>query len=314
MGDIYVRIYKIKNGHIEKCTLIEKIAENEKIWAIMEPTEIYQYVDILGINKQTIEECNKNIDMPKLDVYDEYNFGLLHVIDKNIRKKEVSKINFYISKEYLIFVANESIDIIQEVEKNILDNTEQQFSIDKILYMLMDRLTHNDMLMLEAMEEEIEKAEELVIKGAQQNYTKIIIDLRKQLLFLRKHYEPLCDVVEELEQNSNNILAKHSLPYFRILTKRINRLDMRVTTLRDYVTQIREAYDAQIDIRLNKIMKIFTVITAIFLPLTLIVGWYGMNFQNMPELTWQYVYVYVIILSIIVFIISIMFFKRKNFF
>jgi magnesium transporter len=82
--------------------------------------------------------------------------------------------------------------------------------------------------------------------------------------------------------------------------------------LRDYTSQVREAYQAKLDYDLNSIIKVFTVVTTIFLPLTLIVGWYGMNFTTMPELTWKYGYVYTIILSIVVVIICIIYFKKKK--
>ena len=83
--------------------------------------------------------------------------------------------------------------------------------------------------------------------------------------------------------------------------------------LREYSLQISEAYQTQIDIRQNIVMKVLTVVTAIFLPLSLIAGWYGMNFQYMPELHWHYGYLYVFILSIIVVIGCLWIFKKKKF-
>ena len=88
---------------------------------------------------------------------------------------------------------------------------------------------------------------------------------------------------------------KRSLRAFRILAGKADRLYHNVLGLRDYVTQIREAYQAEVDINLNTTMKIFTVITAIFLPLTLVAGWYGMNF-NMPE--YQSPYGYPIVIAV----------------
>lgn len=85
-------------------------------------------------------------------------------------------------------------------------------------------------------------------------------------------------------------------------------------TLRESAEQAREAYQAQIDIEQNNVMKIFTVLTAIFLPLTLLVGWYGMNFQYMPELGWKYGYVYVIGLSVVTCVICFVLFKKKKWF
>jgi magnesium transporter len=83
--------------------------------------------------------------------------------------------------------------------------------------------------------------------------------------------------------------------------------------LRDYVTQVREAYQAQVDISLNHIMKLFTVITAVFLPLTLIAGWYGMNFKHMPELNWVYGYPFAFALSAAVVAVSLIYFRKHRY-
>ena len=83
--------------------------------------------------------------------------------------------------------------------------------------------------------------------------------------------------------------------------------------LREYSTQLREVYQAQIDIRQNKIMKILTVVTTIFLPLTLIVGWYDMNFKYMPELSWKYGYLAVILLSAVIVFFCVRICRKKHF-
>jgi len=96
-----------------------------------------------------------------------------------------------------------------------------------------------------------------------------------------------------------------------MFTNRTNRLYQSINNLRDYVTQVREAYQAQVDINQNNLMKLFTVVTTIFLPLTLIVGWYGMNF-NMPEYSWKHGYSVVIGISISVIIFCVVWFKKNK--
>ena len=110
-----------------------------------------------------------------------------------------------------------------------------------------------------------------------------------------------------------NCYLKKILRYYHILTTRIERLSDSVSNLRDYVSQVREAYQAQVDINQNEIMRLFTVITAIFLPLTLIVGWYGMNLQ-MPEYKWSFSYPVVITVSLAVALFSIIYFKKHKWF
>ena len=94
---------------------------------------------------------------------------------------------------------------------------------------------------------------------------------------------------------------------------RVDRLFHSVLNLRDYVTEVREAYQAQVDINLNQLMKLFTVITTICLPLTLIAGWYGMNFP-MPEYTSSIGYPMVIALSVVIVVWVIAYFRKNNWF
>ena len=110
------------------------------------------------------------------------------------------------------------------------------------------------------------------------------------------------------------LFDSESLRKLTIIHNRIDHLQLSVSSLRDYVTQMREAYQSQIDIEQNHIMKVFTLITAIFLPLTLMVGWYGMNFKHMYELNSPYSYPIFILISILVCISLVIYFKKKHWF
>ena len=138
--------------------------------------------------------------------------------------------------------------------------------------------------------------EEFLITGKEINYIREIIEMRKRLMVLKRYYEQLSDIAEDICENENELIREKTMKFFRIFQSRVERLYQEVLNLRDYITQVREAYQAQVDINLNNIMKLFTVITAIFLPLTLIVGWYGMNLQ-MPEYGWRFGYPVIIGIS-----------------
>ena len=129
---------------------------------------------------------------------------------------------------------------------------------------------------------------------------------------MRTHYEQLIDLGQELEENENNFFKQENLRYFRLFLNRMARLYDKSTSIQDYTMQIRDIYKAHLDIKQNRIMTILTVITTIFLPLTLIVGWYGMNFRYMPELEWRWGYPLIIGISILIVVISILYFKKKK--
>ena len=132
-------------------------------------------------------------------------------------------------------------------------------------------------------------------------------------MVLKKYYEQFLNVLDILIENENDIFDSKTLRSFRMLYRRTERRFQNVLNLREAVTQVRESYEAEVDISLNTTMKIFTVVTTIFLPLTLIVGWYGMNFQ-MPEYGWKHGYLFVTLISALFILAGIFYFRKKRWF
>ena len=137
-------------------------------------------------------------------------------------------------------------------------------------------------------------------------------DIKGDIRDLRIHYEQLIDLGQELEENENSFFKQENLRYFRLFLNRMARLHDSSTSLREYTIQLGDQYKAHLDIRQNRIMTILTVVTTIFMPLTLIVGWYGMNFRYMPELEWRWGYPVIIVVSLLIAIGGLLFFKKKK--
>ena len=175
------------------------------------------------------------------------------------------------------------------------------------------RLLKNDMSKLELFESRIDATENALISSSPEDCIQKIISYRKELLELKIYYQQLDMIFDNLLMNDNGLLSQDSLRYFSSLHNRTERFLANVLSLRDYVSQMREAYQSQIDIEQNKLMKVFTVVTTIFLPLTLLVGWYGMNF-NMPEFGWRFGYPCVILASVLISVSLVVFFKIKKLF
>lgn len=181
----------------------------------------------------------------------------------------------------------------------------------QLLYRFFVRLLKGDTAHLDAIEMEITDAEDEMISGVKRHYLGKIVGHRKELLRLKRYYEQLDSIFDELTANDNGLLSRDSVRRFRILDSRVERYAGDVLNLREYVTQMREAYQSQIDIQQNELMKVFTVVTVIFLPLTLLVGWYGMNFR-MPELEWAYGYPVMIGISVVLVVWLLVIFKKKK--
>ena len=185
-------------------------------------------------------------------------------------------------------------------------------SLERFLYDFLEKIISKDLPLLERMEQELGRIEDEILASDLDEFPDRLTEIRSDLMELRVHYEQMIDLGQELEENENGFFDHDNLRYFRLFTERVTRLQDQVTSLRDYTIQLRDLFSTQLDIRQNRIMTVLTVITAIFMPLTLIVGWYGMNFQYMPELTSKYGYQVIIIISILIFALEIIWFKKKK--
>lgn len=220
-----------------------------------------------------------------------------------------SSVLIYINKNSLYFITNNKkaltcIESLSESDNNF-----------KVLYEFFRDLIENDLFTLEDYEKHILKLEDSLLsnnKIEKQILSEITL-LKHRLISIKRYYEQLTLITDDLSEDLQSLFDKKTREGFSALDKRIDRLLYLVNHLCEELTQLREAYQSQIDIEQNNVMKFFTVITAIFLPLSLIVGWYGMNFK-MPEYTWTFGYGFVFILSILVCLICYLVFKLKKWF
>ncbi|MBR4896685.1 MAG: magnesium transporter CorA [Clostridia bacterium] len=185
-------------------------------------------------------------------------------------------------------------------------------SLERFLYDLLEVSIRQDLSLLEGTEHRLNKIEEAILSGEIESYPPEMNDIRGDLLDLRVHYEQLIDLGQELEENENGYFREENLRYFHMFTERVARLQDMVMGQREYITQLRDLMQTQLDVRQNRIMTVLTVITSIFLPLTLIAGWYGMNFRYMPELEWKYSYPVLIGISILIVVLCLVWFRKKK--
>ena len=220
---------------------------------------------------------------------------------------------FYMTVEKLVLVDDSGII------ETLVRHMAEALSVEKtytahFFFELMEYLVKEDVIFLQNYEKKLAELEAALLDGAITDFDKKMLTIRKELLALQSYYQQLTDVSETLEENQNHMFEEDDCTIFDLYSKRADRLFDNTRRLQEYSLQLREMYESQIDIRQNQIMKFLTVVTTIFLPLTLIAGWYGMNFVGMPELTSPYGYLVVIIVSIAIIIVEIWLFKIKKWF
>lgn len=185
-------------------------------------------------------------------------------------------------------------------------------SLERFLYDFLETVIGPDVDMLRRYESRLEALEDRVLAGEMEGVIEDVNEIRGDLIDLKSYYGQFADFTQELEENENSFFAQENLRYFRLLSARIERLGSDVAGMRDYCMQIRDLYQTQIDVKQNRTMTVLTVISTIFFPLTVITGWYGMNFVYMPELRWRWSYAVLAGLCIAGIAAAVVLLKKKK--
>ncbi|HHV13339.1 MAG TPA: magnesium transporter [Clostridiales bacterium] len=280
--------------------------------------ELEQCYVQFGFSYLTVEECKSDAQHlhGTLGSYHDYLFGVIVGVNPGQIIKVQDRIGLYIKQNLLLIVVIEDKDNSTRLKLlGLLGNLKlDNLSQERFIFVFLERFINEDYSLLVNIENDISEHEDRIIDHKLDNsFNYQITAIRKKLLLLDNYYQQFIAIGEELEENSIDIFKEGNLHYFRLLAGRAARLCDSVRMLQEYSVHVRESYHAQLDNDMNRIMKTFTVVTTVFLPLTLIVGWYGMNFTSMPELTWRYGYLYVITISILIAVICFIYFKKKKF-
>lgn len=180
-------------------------------------------------------------------------------------------------------------------------------------YDFLELLLARDLHHLQELEEQVNRMEDNILAGRLEDLNADMMALRKEVARWIRYYTQMEDMVCTLQENESGLFSEAELRQLHLIEKRIGRLQSEAQTLREYGLQVREQFQAEIDVRQNKIMKTLTIVTTVFLPLTLVTGWYGMNFAGMPELTWKYGYPVVIGASAVIVLLCLWIMKKKRF-
>ncbi|WP_342757293.1 CorA family divalent cation transporter [Kineothrix sedimenti] len=261
-------------------------------------------------HKKNLSQGLKQIQYCKIETFRDCIQGTMKVPKGEIDKIALFTFGFYVKGKRLFFIEEESLleDMLEKISANIPGNC----MLNQILLILFEILIEEDVLYLQRLEEELADMEEELLLKIPDHFYETIIQYRKKLTIFHSYYEQLTNIGDQMQANVNQELSREECAAWQNYANRTERLHNHVEALREYLIQIRELYQSQIDVRQNKVMSILTIITAFFLPLTLLVGWYGMNFPGMPEFRWKYGYPAVILLCIVIILAEFIYFKKKK--
>ena len=265
----------------------------------------YEEMEQSGLPLDILEEMRR-FSYARYDSFDGFDCISLEMLDYENLLLSKGSVLIYLEKERIVCFTSRKEEI-----SNLFTELQEKFPPERVIYGFFEELTKGDEIAFDTIEKETMELEQALIATGKRDCVSEIISLRKRLMVLKKYYEQLLNVLDILIQNENELFDGKTIKSFKMLYRRTERRFQNVLNLRESVTQVRESYEAEVDISLNTTMKIFTVVTTIFLPLTLIVGWYGMNF-DMPEYDWSHGYSFVTVVSVVFVVAGILFFRKKK--
>lgn len=257
------------------------------------------------------------LDIDALDIHNtkaEVNYdsltGTFRIPDRADISSKDYRFAFALDEKGIVFIDNSgrAEEIIGAIRRT---KRWRKPSLERFLYDFLEQIVDGDLAVMERYEDELGRIEDAVLKYEQEDLGRvreIHNDIRKLLV----HYEQIIDMAQEFEENENGFFSEENLRYIRLFMNLIVRRRDYAISIRDYTMQVHDLYHAHLEMKQNRIMTLLTVVTTIFMPLTLIVGWYGMNFRYMPELESPYGYPVVILVSLAIVISCLIFFKKKK--
>lgn len=268
-------------------------------------TVLKQVGEIFNLHPLLLEDVVNVPQRPKLE---DYNNQLL-VISQMVRLKEdesgfdTEQVSFVLGKRYLLSFQEEELQDCFEIVRDRIRTSQgrvRKSGADYLTYLLLDTIIDGYFPVVEHYEDRIEALEDMIISNPDRDTMQEIYDVRRELLALRRLIWPMRNVLHLLMRDHHGIVSDEVQIYFRDSYDHVIQILEIIEAYRELAASLMDVYMSTMGNKLNEIMKFLTVISTIFIPLTFIVGVYGMNFENMPELKgeWSYFIVWLVMLAV----------------
>ena len=270
--------------------------------------ESVTWVDVGGVHKlELLEAFGKQFSLhplllediantdqrPKLDDYDTYFFLVMKVLSLTERQDLlVEQVSLVLGRNFVLSFQENGTNVFKPVRDRLKGGKGRmrQSGADYLLYALVDAIVDQYFLVLESLGEKIESLQEKVVADPKPDTLKEIHALKRQLLFLRRAVWPLREATNALSRSDCPFLHEPTKVFFRDVYDHVVQIIDTIETLREMVSASLDIYLSSVSYRLNAVMRVLTVITTIFMPLSFIASIYGMNFEYMPELKSEWGY------------------------
>jgi magnesium transporter len=269
---------------------------------------------IYAIHPLTLEDVTNADQRAKFEDYESYIVVMMKMLhyDTELHSEQLS----IILKNNLVITFQEvhGIDAFSPIRKRLKEakGRVRRFGADYLCYALIDAVVDVYFNILEVVGDKVELIDEQLIAGPEPNTLQVLHGMKREIIFLRKAVWPMRDMIGSMERSQTELIKPSTDLYLRDVHDHVIRVIETVENYRDLINGIMDLYLSSLSNKLNEVMKVLTIISTLFIPVTFIVGVYGMNFDYMPELRSPYGYAATWVIMLAIMLSLVYYFRRKK--
>ncbi|OPL11570.1 MAG: magnesium transporter [Firmicutes bacterium ML8_F2] len=310
-----------------------KTSEPEECLSLLEEEAIVVWVNLDGLadiemlqrignffnlHRLTLEDILNNEQRPRQEAYENYTYIVLKalVYNDDYNRIDTEQVSIVIGSNYVFSVCERKTELFDTLRKRLASDKSsiRKKGADYLAYAIMDMVVDGYFPVLEKVSDHLENLEELLLEKPEEKILHALHRLKREMLGMRQAVWPLREALIGLEKSDSIFIQTDNAFHLRDVYSHTVQIIETAEIYREILSGLFEIYLSSVNNRLNEVMKILTIFAAIFIPLTLISGIYGMNFAYMPELNWRYGYPFSLGLMAVVVVFMLLYFRRKRWF
>jgi len=269
-----------------------------------------------GLHPLVLEDILSRDQRPKLDDYDDYLYIVLKMLDYDEAKDEIlmEQVSLILGSGFVLSFQDKGGDVFDPVRERLRNGKGRirKAGADYLAYALVDAIVDNYFVILEKIGDRIDYLEEELVTDPKPEKLDLMHSLKREMLFLRNSVWPLREVIGAMVRGGSPLIHESTEVYLRDVHDHTIQVIETIETFRDMLSGMLDIYLSSVSNRLNEVMKVLTIISTVFMPLTFIAGVYGMNFRHMPEIGWRWSYPVVLGVMLVAALMMLLYFRRKR--
>jgi magnesium transporter len=310
---------RITRGGVELIDQWRADASDQRLWVDIEDP-VHEVIEPLledrfGFHELAAEDTLSENTLPKYDSFPAHDFFIFRAVElaPGDHTCNISKLSTFLGSNFLFTIHHGTIRAISDLATRIEGDARLLANgPDFLLYAIVDQMVDSHFPLLDDIEERVDSLQDRIFQRADQTHLDELLRLKRDVNVLRRNLVPQRELMNVISRGDAKFIQRQHLIYFRDIYDHMFRISETIDIDRDQMSGTMEAYLSVVANRTNEIMKVLTVFSAIMLPLSLIAGIYGMNFEHMPELHWLHGYPFALGLMIAVAVMMLVWFAFKG--